>query len=178
MDPAQQLDKAQRYASELEAKNIALTREIHIETELEKIRSRSMVMQSSNELREVVKIVFTSLEALEFSIDGAAFIITGEGTDELDTWIGDNHNEYPTCIKIPFYNSPTITDIWNAKQSGPDFFAKTYSKQEKNNWFQYAFANVEDFKHFFMFDFTIFFKGFENWKNWDFAFVNFSSQVI
>ena len=29
-----------------------------------------------------------------------------------------------------------------------------------------------------MFDLAIFFKGFENWKNWHFAFINFSSQVI
>ena len=39
-------------------------------------------------------------------------------------------------------------------------------------------THVEDFKHFFVFDLAIFFKSFKNWKDWHFAFINFSSQVI
>ena len=66
------LEKNAELEKELAEKN----RELEIETALEKVRVRAMAMHKSDELREVVAVVFEKLQVLNFSIDGAAFIIT------------------------------------------------------------------------------------------------------
>ncbi len=122
----------------------AQTREAKIETALETVRSSSLAMHKSDELKNVVKVVFKKLQELDFTIDGAALIMTN-GIEEnfMNTWIGDDHAEYPECFKIPYYDAPTITDIWDAKKAGVEFTSKTYSFKEKNIWFEYAFKNTE-----------------------------------
>ncbi|MEO6814025.1 MAG: hypothetical protein ABI172_08850, partial [Ginsengibacter sp.] len=57
-------------------KAIAQAREALIEVALEKVRSCSLAMHKSDELRDVVKVVFEKLQELDFAIDGAAFIGT------------------------------------------------------------------------------------------------------
>ncbi|MDP9229078.1 MAG: nuclear transport factor 2 family protein [Bacteroidota bacterium] len=102
----------------------AQAREAKIETALEKIRSRSLAMHKSDELWEVIAVVFEKLQELKFSIDGAAFIITfSEGPRVLNTWLaGDQGQSYPTILRLPYYDSPSINDIWLAKESELDFF--------------------------------------------------------
>jgi len=125
----------------------AQVREAQIEAALEKVRSRSLAMHKSDELRDVVKVVFERLQDLSFGIDGAAFIVTpGDVTKEVNIWIGDNHAEYPSCFRTPFFDAPVITDIYDAIDSGQDFFSKTYAVNEKNPWFEYAFKHT-DYKY-------------------------------
>ena len=122
----------------------AQARESQIQLALERIRARTMAMQKSDELRDVVKVVFKNLEDLQFAIDGAAFIGTPiENSNDINIWIGDNHAEYPACFRTPYYEAPSIVDMWNARISGSDFYYKTYSKEEKNIWFEYAFENTD-----------------------------------
>ena len=116
----------------------AQAREAQIEAALEKVRSRSLAMHKSNELRDVVVVVFEKLMELDFSIDGAAFIMTySKDSKGANIWLADNEQLYPTCFRIPYYETPIIQDLWNAKESGVDFFSKTYSFEEKNHWFNY-----------------------------------------
>ena len=123
----------------------AQAREAKIEATLEKVRSRSLAMHKSDELREVVAVVFEKLQELDFSIDGAAFIITHiENSKDSNIWIADNHDQlYPTSLRLPYYETPSIRDIWTAKESGVDFFSTTYSFEEKNHWFNYAFEHTD-----------------------------------
>ncbi len=129
-------------------------REAQIEAALEKVRSSSLAMHNSDQLREIVKVVFEKLKELKFAIDGGAFVGTiSKNSDSFNYWIGDDHAEYPGSFKIPKYDARTITDVWNAKKSGVEFISKTYSFKEKNIWFEYAFNNTdlktalpEDFK--------------------------------
>ncbi len=134
----------------LELKN----RELEIEAALEKIRSCSLGIQNSDQIREIVKVVFEKLKELKFATDGGAFVATiAQNSDSLNCWVGNENSEYPGCVTFPQYDAPTITDIWNAKKSGLDFTTKTYSFKEKNIWFEYAFNHTdlktvlpEDFK--------------------------------
>ena len=50
--------------AELEKQLAAKNREIEIEVALEKVRSRSLAMHKSDELSEVVVVVFQALQAL------------------------------------------------------------------------------------------------------------------
>jgi hypothetical protein len=143
-------DAVKRATAELEIKN----RELEIEAALEKVRSASLAMQNSGQIREIVKVVFEKLKELKFAIDGGVFVGTiSNNSDYVNFWIGDDHAEYPNSFKIPNYDAPTITDVWDARKSGAEFISKTYSFKEKNIWFEYAFNHTdlknalpEDFK--------------------------------
>ena len=90
-------------------------------------------------------IVFKKFQEMNFSIDGAAIIITKiEGSRDVNAWLGDAHGQpYPNSIRLPYYDSPSITDIMFAIESGMDYFSKTYGFEEKNHWFKYAFENTD-----------------------------------
>jgi hypothetical protein len=132
----------------------AQVREAQTEAALENVRSSSLAMQNSGQIREIVKVVFEKLKELKFAIDGGVFVGTiSNNSDYVNYWIGDDHAEYPNSFKIPKYDAPTITDIWDAQKSGAEFISKTYSFKEKNIWFEFAFNHTdlktalpEDFK--------------------------------
>ncbi len=132
---------------ELEQKRKAVeaqNRELEIESALEKVRSSSLAMYKSDELKQAVKVVFKELQGLDFAIDGAAFIVTPiENSKDFNVWIGDDHAEYPNCFRTPFYDTPSQTDIVKAMESGANFFSRTYSFEEKNSWFKYAFEHTD-----------------------------------
>ncbi len=122
----------------------AQTREAKIEAALERVRSRSLAMHKSDELRDVVKVVFEKLQELKFAIDGAAFIGTFiEGSQDFNVWIGDDHAEYPNHFRVPYFETPSVKDFLTTKESGLDFLSKTYSQKEKNHWFKYAFEHTD-----------------------------------
>ncbi len=125
----------------------AQAREAKIEAALEKVRSRSLSVHKSGELSEVVAVVFEKLLELDFSIDGTAFIITYiEDSKDSNVWLAGNNQLYPNCFKLPYNEAAPIKDFWIAKESGVDFFSKTYSFEEKNQWFNYIFEHT-DFKN-------------------------------
>ena len=132
---------------ELEQKRKAVeaqNKELEIESALEKVRSSSLAMYKSDELKQAVKVVFKELQGLNFAIDGAAFIVTPiENSKDFNVWIGDDHAEYPNCFRTPFYDTPPLTDIVKAMESGANFFSRTYSFEEKNSWFKYAFEHTD-----------------------------------
>jgi signal transduction histidine kinase len=124
----------------------AQAREAQIEAALERVRSRSLAMHKSDEIKEIVKEVFEQLKKLSFAIDGGVFIGIPEAASKtFNLWVGDDHAEYPTCFMLPYYEASVVKDIWNATDAGLEFVSKVYNKEEKNNWFAYAFAHT-DFK--------------------------------
>ena len=148
------IEELEQKRKDVEAQNRAL----EIEAALEKIRSRSLAMKKSDELWEVIAAVFEKLQELKFSIDGAAFITTFiEGTREQNAWLaGSDDQPYPTNLRLPYLDSPAINDIFSGKETGLDFFSKTYSFEEKNHWLKYAFENTglksmtEEFKNWIL----------------------------
>ena len=122
---------------ELEQKRKAVeaqNKELEIEAALEKVRSRSLAMHNSGDLKDVVKVVFEKLQELDFAIDGAAFIFTYfKDVKDVNVWIGDNHAEYPTCFRIPYNEAPPIKDFWLAKESVQIFFLKPILSKKRTN---------------------------------------------
>ncbi len=122
----------------------AQAREAQIEAALERVRSRSMGMHKSDELAEIVGVMFTQLQELHFGLDGAVILgIPVPGTDDTDFWLADVDKAYPMCFRLPYHDSPPIKDMWDTKQSGNELLIKTYSRDRKNQWFEFAFESTD-----------------------------------
>ena len=131
---------------ELEQKRKAVeaqNKEMEIETALEKVRSRSLGMHKSEELQEVVNTVFERLKALEIDMNVASIFIFKEGSKDWQQWVATSTTNYSSYFNIPYVNLQIFRDLEKAKKSGKDFYSKRYSFKQKNEWFNYAFANTE-----------------------------------
>jgi signal transduction histidine kinase len=121
----------------------AQTREAQIEAALEKVRSRSLAMHKSEELQNVVNIVFERLNALNIDMNVASVFIFKQGSKDLEQWVASSDTDYSTYFHLPYADNAIFNDLEEARKSGKDFYNATYSKEEKNNWFNYAFTNTD-----------------------------------
>ena len=133
----------------------AQARESQIETALEKIRSSSLAMQKSHEIKSVVTTLFQKLKELKVDFNGAAAIhIFNDTTKDAVIWVATPTLEFTIEVQLPydadyFIDNPIITDIWHAKETGQDIITKIYPLQEKNRYFQYVFKHnpqIPDFE--------------------------------
>jgi hypothetical protein len=125
----------------------AQARESQIQLALERIRGRSLAMHHSNELKDVVAILFQQLKILGLEFDGGAAIhLFSEHSKDAIIIVAAPDLASPTQIKLPydeeaFVNNPIILDVWNAKEMGKNIFNRFYSFEEKNKYFEYVFKN-------------------------------------
>ena len=119
----------------------AQAREKEIELALEKVRSRTMAMQTSEELEEVILEVLKKLQGLGISMEQrAAAIFTYEaGNKGYKQWVASPEYNSILSFDTPYFDHPVQNDIWNARQNGTDFYAKPYPVEVKNALFQYMF---------------------------------------
>jgi len=124
---------------------MAQAREAQIEAALEKVRSRSLAMNRSDELKEVVGVVFGKLKELGFPMDDGAAVIMIFLEDSKDhiQWIADKEGSYPVSFRTPYSDHSIPSDVWNAKQGSTDFFSKLYPFREKNTYFKYLFKHSD-----------------------------------
>jgi hypothetical protein len=62
----------------------AQAKEAKIQLALERVRARTMAMQKSDELHEVIQLVFEQLHQLNFNIDIANFVLDYKESDDLN----------------------------------------------------------------------------------------------
>ena len=141
---------------ELEQKRKAVekhNRELEIEAALERVRSRSMAMHKSNELKDVAAILFEKLYELnivkEEAGGNASIFLYSDPLKGIDQYVATDPDllSSPDHFHIPYSDHPITKDVVNAKESGAEYFAKTYSFEEKNAFFKWSFEN-SDYKRF------------------------------
>ena len=113
-------------------------REAQIEVALERVRSRTMAMQKSENLIEVINEVAVQLLQLNFRLDTASFFLNNE-SEEFTFWLAAIGESNPNKIIIPKLQHPVLNNIKQAQKKGLDFFADTLTFEEKNAWFQHVF---------------------------------------
>jgi hypothetical protein len=124
----------------------AQAREAQIEAALEKVRSRSLAMHKSDELKDVVTIVFQKLQELDNVFDGVNIVIFPEGTKDHIYWTASDLLTSPTSVHFPYIDHPGFTMFAEAREKGIDFFAKVFSYEDKKSYYKYAFEHT-DFKN-------------------------------
>jgi signal transduction histidine kinase len=125
-------DAVRRRTVELEHKS----RELEIEAALERVRSRSMAMHESEELADVIQVVYDELVGLSIPVDHAGFILDYKERDDMHIWLADHQQGVPTEITIPYFDSPHWNSYVEAKSKGENFFANLLDLEEKNKFYK------------------------------------------
>ncbi|MBK5272423.1 MAG: hypothetical protein JJE22_15565, partial [Bacteroidia bacterium] len=127
----------------------AQTREAQIEAALEKVRSRSLAMHTTNELGEVVKVIVEKLQDLGVVLDANGVVLCTYFHDSKDVlhWIVSPDFSMAGSYLLPYFDHPIFNAAWDSKESGDEYFSKAFSVQEKNSFFEYAFEH-SDYKYF------------------------------
>jgi signal transduction histidine kinase len=115
----------------------AQAREAQIEAALEKVRSRSLAMHKSEELNEVVKVLFEKMIELRVPSTAVGIQTFTEGSKDMQVFVcGDvgtglvvNH------YLLPYFDHTTIRDYQNTHKEKPDYFVGNYPKKEKDSFY-------------------------------------------
>ena len=114
-------------------------REAQIETALERVRSRTMGMQHTEELQEVIQVIYEQLVHLGFEINNSGILTDFRETDDFNLWMADPYTTFPTRITIPYIDHPQMNCFKEGKAKGLDFLTYSLTLEEKNKWFEYCF---------------------------------------
>jgi len=116
-------------------------REAQIEAALERVRSRTMGMQKSEELKEVIQVVYEQFVHLNILIEHTGFIMDYKASDDMNIWLADQH-EVPSQVTIPYFDCAHWNSFNEAKEKGMDFFANHLGFEEKNKFYQDLFELI------------------------------------
>ena len=125
----------------------AQAREARIEAALERIRSRSLAMHKSDELKDVIAVVFEKLKELGLVFDASAIQLFSGGSKDSLLWVAStNVIAEPLLVNLPYEkealeDSELFQNVWQARKSGDDIYNKTYSFDEKNKYYEYVLKN-------------------------------------
>ena len=119
----------------------AQAREAQIEASLERVRTRSMAMQKSEELKEVIQVVYAQFIQLNIHIEHTGFVMDYKARDDHHIWIADNVAS-PAELTIPYFDAVYYNQFNEAKAKGLDFFATLLTFEQKNKFYQDLFKHV------------------------------------
>ncbi len=119
----------------------AQAKEAQIELALERVRARTMAMQKSEELKEIIKVVYEQLVNLNILAEHAGFIMDYQVNDYMDIWLADKHFD-PSRVTVPYFDTPHWNSFNDAKKKGRDFFTNHFTFEEKNKFYRDLFALV------------------------------------
>ena len=124
----------------------AQAREAQIEAALERVRSRSMAMHRSDELSDVVLVLYQQMETLGFAKGGCELILCNEKSGLLEYWhTNPIQSSVPGCYCV----SPEVHDffkkVWKAwKQQAPRLVIEM--KDQEKRELDIALLEKTDFK--------------------------------
>src|SRR6056297_1788165 len=134
-------DAIKRRTAELENKN----RELEIESALDRVRSASMAMQSSEELASVALTVFEQLRVLGVDVYRSWIDIFHVEEGHVLTWSTDfegNFQSNPATFPLDF--DETMSDFYRDYKSPSKFIELEAHGDEVREWFDYLYSVSSD----------------------------------
>ena len=137
------MEGLRRKNRELEKKIKEGIREAELEAALERIRSSSLAMQKPDDLGDVVSVLFEQMQELsvDMSFASVSIFIFEEGAREFTQWLP--LPDGVTSLYVPYIDHPISSDLFDARESGTDYFEKVYSVEEKNSWVKKGFEATD-----------------------------------
>ena len=100
-----------------------------------------MAMHKSEELTEVIQVIFEQLLHLNFKIDSASFGSDYKGTDDSNLWVASSNQAYPILIHIPYFDHPYFNKLKEAKENGIESITGSLTFEVKNVLWQHFFKH-------------------------------------
>lgn len=119
-------------------KSAAQAREVQIELALERVRARTMAMQKSEELKDVIRMVLQQFIHLNIKAEHAGFYIDYKANDNMHIWLADPNLE-PFYAVLPYFDSPTWKSFLDAKTMGKNFYTDLLDFKTKNKFYRSLF---------------------------------------
>ncbi|MGB5272961.1 MAG: hypothetical protein WBN39_02825, partial [Flavobacteriaceae bacterium] len=120
----------------------AQAKEAQIEAALEKVRSASLAMHRSEDLHEVLVMLYNQLEALGLKMHSAQILESIDDFKEMHLWIVTNGVVYPEQVHAPFTKNIFFKRFREAVTNGESFYTLKSSKRQKDNLFHHFFDNT------------------------------------
>ena len=117
-------------------------REASIEVVLERVRSRTMGMQKSAELKEVVKVIFDQLSHLSINAEHTGIVVDYEPKKDWHFWVAETQ-DIPAKITVPYLDLVWDRQFTEAKKEGKHFFTTQLDFDEKNSFYKELLPHIE-----------------------------------
>ena len=146
-------EELEREVSQRTADLVLKNRDLAIQAALERVRAKSMAMQSSDELETIIQVVHDQFVDLGITLDHAGFIIDYKNNDDMVIWLADDHKVTPQ-IRLPYFDSPHWNSFITAKEKGHKLFVNHLDFKTKNEFYKQIFKYVpelpEDARNFYL----------------------------
>src|SRR6478752_3220950 len=139
---AEVISQRNKELTELNEKIEKANEELKIEAALERVRSASIAMDSSDELHKVIRVLTDQLSVLGFHFHTANFI-TNESMPDWEIWISSpGLDDTPPRIHVPSFDHILFNERNDAIITGKEFLTASLSKAEKDKFFHYLFEKT------------------------------------
>jgi signal transduction histidine kinase len=121
----------------------AQTREAKIEVALERVRSRAMAMQKSDELKDLIATVSFELGNLDFVLDRCFLMIFDHKTNDSTWWMSHPESPEPSGMYIKYHeHTPYLSYIkaWKERQKKWEYVLEG---DVKRTWDEFLFNETE-----------------------------------
>ena len=126
----------------------AQAREAQIQLALERVRARTMAMHKSDELSEVVALLYKQFVELDFGLYQILISIINTDKKRIEWWSrGMSDKDLPQCYFIPFVDHPFPNMQMQKWRSGETYHAHILQGEIKKSWENHLFTET-DLKYF------------------------------
>src|SRR6186713_2188414 len=144
---AEVISQRNKELTELNEKIEKASEELKIEAALERVRSRSMAMHKSDELREVVAVLFTQLQHIGFDIKFCSIALIDKVNSTVEFWLsGFSQEILPESYHVPNLGHPFYQNFQNTFRQGTPYKVFELSGEEKRSYDKLWFT-ITDFKN-------------------------------
>jgi signal transduction histidine kinase len=131
--------------NELLLENQNLKRELEIEAALEAVRSRTMSMQTSKELKDVVLTLYKQLDSHEMADWGCAIMIFDKDANRIENWVGESTNSDLNRYYIEGQEHSVYKKLWENWEKQTPIFTLHHTDEVKRE-FDNFWLNQTDYK--------------------------------
>ncbi len=110
--------------------------EARVETALERVRSRTMAMQHSEELTEAANLLFQQVHALGLPVWSCGFNIMDNGMESCTGWMS-TENKLQPAFRIPLTESPVFIRFYESRKNDIEFYVEELRGDELTAHYEY-----------------------------------------
>ena len=121
----------------------AQAREAKIETALERVRSRTMAMQRSDELKHAASLLFQQVRTLGVPVLTCGYNILEKDEKVCTAWMSSEEGLLQPSFKIPLTEHPTFIRFYDSRQKGELFYAQEITGEELAAQYRYMLTLPE-----------------------------------